>query len=180
MPSRLINELRNRIRDSHNSICLESNDCKNKRRTVVCEENKTKIRFKCNLNQNSEILGFIIDPNFEGRCNGKQDCHHNLEFEGTTCDGIIIFEKETDIKVIFWELKGGDVEKAISQICNSIKNFERLYSSKTYNYKIRVVIAHTGGAPRKNKFPELKNYKPKIGNGSGKGLDITSYIFFED
>jgi len=72
MGSSLVNIMKNA---QQGCICLNSEDCLAPK-TIVCEENNTKIRFECKIEntEKEKILGIIIDPNFEGKCNGKKDC----------------------------------------------------------------------------------------------------------
>ncbi len=153
------------------------------KKILVCEENKVGVRCEF-LFEREIVLGVVLDSEFKGKCG---DIGKNSECEGlkgSNCDGFIYYQLEDKKNVIFVELKGSDIEKAVGQILNSIKNFKNIFPKHNYNYKIGAVIVYTGSTPSQTKTKTLKklnkeldkNLKPAYTQTIKGKADITEYV----
>ncbi len=166
------------ILKKHFSKCIgyDFNGTQNGKKNIVCKENKVGI--KCIIDTGEKALGIVIDSEFNGKCRKKiAGCFRN----GERCDGVIYYEDCNVKNVIFVELKGTDLERAINQIISTIQTFASLFPKNKINYKIGAVIIHTGSTPKniKNKAikKKLNSYieSPFLKNCNGIE-DVTNYV----
>jgi len=166
------------------SNCIGFNNVGNKNfgKILVCEENNVGVR--CEFVDGEIGIGVVIDKQFEGKCGnleGKSECEG---LKGSNCDGFIYYQSDKK-NVIFVELKGSDIEKAVNQILNSIEKFKRIFKKHNYGYSVGAVIVYTGSTPKNIKKKTLKekldkeldkNLKPAFTRNIKGKVDITSYV----
>jgi len=153
------------------------------KKILVCEENKVGVR--CEFSVEREIgLGVILDGEFKGKCGDVEKKSECKGLKGSNCDGFIYYQSENKKNAIFVELKGSDLEKAVEQILNSIKNFKNIFPKHNHNYNLGAVIVYTGSTPTQTKTKTLKklnkeldkNLKPAYTQTIKGKADITEYV----
>ncbi len=153
------------------------------KKVLVCEENKVGV--KCEFSVDREIgLGVILDSEFKGKCGNIEKKSECEGLKGSNCDGFIYYQSESKKNVIFVELKGSDIEKAVEQILNSIKNFKNIFPKHNHNYNLGAAIVYTGSTPSQTKTKTLKKLNKELDKSlkpaytqtiKGKA-DITAYV----
>lgn len=148
--------------------------CPDKEKIISCKENKNS--FKCKIAQSEIGILFTIDPSYNGNCRPERegkDCWSSKN----SCDFFLYFENDSLKSVTFIELKGSDLNHAIMQLKESIREFRRQFPKKQWDYKIFAAIIYSGSAPRQIKDKELKNLLDKFPYFRQRQYgDITKYI----
>ena len=142
-------------------------------KVISCEENKNSIR--CTVNPEEIACLFVVDEQFDGSCKLDNPC--NCLGSSNSCDLILYMNTGRLKTVTFVELKGTNVNHAILQIKETIKNFKDKFDKQQWRYKVLAVIVYSGSAPRKIKDKELKSLLDKFPFLKKRQFaDITGYV----
>jgi len=105
-------------------------------KVISCEENKNSIR--CTVNPEEIACLFVVDEQFDGSCKLDNPC--NCLGSSNSCDLILYMNTGRLKTVTFVELKGTNVNHAILQIKETIKNFKDKFDKQQWRYKVLAVI----------------------------------------
>lgn len=126
----------------------------------------------CIANENGKTYKLFNNSNYKIRKVKVDKCIKQKQRQ-KICD--FLMEIEIITRVIFIELKGGDLDEALKQIYSSIMHLE----SEFQNYQIEVRIVGSRDTPGFINLPDYTKLAKKLAKSKGKIIRATNKLYEE-